>query len=81
MLHFFFIVMTVLRFAGVIIIFAGVALFGVHFIRGNGRSTDGKVPRSAWLGPGPKKAMRFVAVGAALLASAYVISLFMPDGS
>lgn len=81
MLHFLFTVMTVLRFAGVFVIFAGVVLFGAYFIRGNARSTDGKIPRSAWLGPGPLKGMRFVGVGAALLASAYAISLFMPDGS
>ena len=73
--------MTALRFAGVVVIIVGVSLFGVYFIRGNARSIDGNVPRSAWLGAGPMKGVRFVAVGAALMACAFVISFFMPDGS
>ena len=72
--------MTFLRLAGIAAIFAGVGLFGFYFIGGNARSSDGTVPRSAWLGAGPMKGMRFVAVGSALLACAFVISLFMPDG-
>ena len=73
--------MTVLRFAGVFVIFAGIALFGVYFIGGNARSTNGTVPRSSWLGAGPRKGMRIVVAGAILLGGAFLISLFMPDGS
>ena len=73
--------MIALHFAGVIVIFAGVGLFGAHFIRGNGRSTNGRVPRSSWLGAGPRKGMRIIALGAILLAAAFLISLFLPDGS
>ena len=29
--------MTILRFAGVVVVFSGVALFGVYFIGGNAR--------------------------------------------
>ena len=81
MLHLSWIVMTVLRFAGVAVVFSGVALFGVYFIRGNGRSHNGSVPRSSWLGAGPRKGMRIVAAGVGLLVGAYLISLFMPNGS
>jgi len=73
--------MTVLRFAGVVAVFCGVALFGLYFIRANGRSHDGSIPRASWLGAGPKKGMRIVAGGMVLLAVAFLISLFMPDGS
>jgi hypothetical protein len=73
--------MTVLRFAGIIVIFAGVGIFGAYFIRGNGRSIDGRIPRSSWLGAGPRKGMRIIALGAILLAAAFLISLFMPNGS
>ncbi len=73
--------MTVLRFAGVIVIFAGVGLFGAYFIRGNGRSADGRIPPSSWLGARPRKGMRIVALGAILLAAAFLISLFLPNGS
>jgi len=73
--------MTALRFAGVIVIFAGVGLFGLHFIQGNGRSTNGSIPRSSWLGAGPRKGMRIVALGAILLTVAFLISLFLPNGS
>jgi hypothetical protein len=40
--------MTVLRFAGIIIVFAGVALFGVFFIGANARATDSRIPASSW---------------------------------
>ena len=80
-LHLLWIVMTVLRYAGVVALFCGVALFGIYFIRANGRSHDGKIPRASWWGAGPKKGMRIVAGGLALLAVAFLISLFMPDGS
>jgi hypothetical protein len=54
-LHLAWLLMTVLRFAGIIIVIAGVALFGVYFIGGNARAADGRVPVSSWLGVGPKK--------------------------
>ena len=73
--------MTVLRFAGVIVIIAGVGLFGIQFIQENGRSTNGSVPRSSWLGARPRKAMRIIALGAILLSVAFLIGLIMPDGS
>ena len=72
--------MTVLRFAGVIVVFAGVALFGIFFIRGNARATDGRVPTASWWGAGPKKGMRIVGLGTLMLGGAYLIGLFMPNG-
>ena len=81
MLHLAWTVMTALRLAGVIVVFAGVGLFGVYFIAGNGRSRNGAVPRSAWLGAGPKKGMRISAMGLLMLAAAFVLSLAMPDGT
>lgn len=81
MLHLAWTVMTALRFAGVIVVFAGVGLFGVYFIGGNGRSRNGAVPRSSWLGAGPRKGMRISALGLLMLAAAFVISLVMPDGT
>jgi len=80
-LHFVWTVMTALRFAGVLVMFAGVALFGVYFIGGNARSNDGAVPRSAWLGAGPRKGMRIFAAGLLMVLAAYALSLFMPDGT
>ena len=74
-------VMTFLRFAGVIVVFAGIGLFGVYFIAGNARSNNGNVPRSSWSGAGPKKGMRIIALGAVLLLSAFLIGLLMPNGS
>jgi hypothetical protein len=77
-LHLAWLLMTVLRFAGIIIVIAGVALFGVYFIGGNARATDGHVPVSSWLGVGPKKAMRIV--GSLMLLAAFVITFFIPNG-
>jgi hypothetical protein len=79
-LHLAWLLMTVLRFAGIIIVIAGVALFGVYFIGGNARATDGRVPVSSWLGAGPKKAMRIVALGALMLLAAFLTSFFIPNG-
>jgi hypothetical protein len=73
--------MTVLRFAGVIVVFAGVGLFGVHFIAGNARSRNGTVPRSSWLGAGPRKGMRIFGMGLLMLSAAFVLSLVIPDGT
>jgi hypothetical protein len=72
--------MTFLRFAGVAVVFSGVALFGVYFIGGNARVANGAVPRSSWLGPGPIRAVRIIALGASMLLGAYIIGLFMPNG-
>ena len=79
-LHFVWTVMTALRFAGVLVMFAGVGLFGVYFIGGNARSRNGAVPRSSWFGAGPRKGMRIFALGLLMVSSAFALSFFMPDG-
>ena len=73
--------MTFLRFAGVAIVFSGVALFGVYFIGGNARVASGAVPRSSWLGAGPRRGMGIIALGGLMLLGAFVIGLFMPNGA
>ena len=81
LLHLAWITMTVLRFAGVFVIFAGVMLFGVYFIGGNARSPSGRVPVSSWLGAGPRKGIRIFAAGVLMLLGAFVIGLLMPNGT
>ncbi len=79
-----FIVMTVLRFAGVFVIFGGVALFGVYFIGGNAkaaRSSGSTIPVSSWRGAGPRKGLRIIALGALMLLGAFLIKLMMPNGA
>jgi hypothetical protein len=80
-LHLTWILLISLRYAGVVVVFAGVGLFGVYFIAGNARVPDGTVPRSSWRGVGPVTGIKIVALGIAMLLGAYVLSLFMPDGS
>jgi hypothetical protein len=41
---------------------------------------DGRVPASSWKGPGPRKGLRIIALGALVLLAAFVIGRFMPDG-
>jgi hypothetical protein len=79
-LHLTWILMISLRYAGVVVVFAGVGLFGVYFIAGNARVPDGAVPRSSWRGAGPVKGIKIVALGIVMLLGAYFLSLFMPDG-
>ncbi len=81
MLHFVWVAMTVLRVAGVVVLIVGVGWFGAYFIVGNGRSKDGAVPRSSWLGPGPKQGMKIAALGIVTLFAAFILSLIMPDGT
>jgi hypothetical protein len=81
LLHFAWITMTVLRFAGVFVVFAGVALFGAYFIGGNARAPGGRVPLSSWLGAGPRKGIRIFAAGVLMLLGAFIIGLFMPNGT
>ena len=73
--------MTILRFAGVVVVFSGVALFGVYFIGGNARVANGAVPRSSWLGRGPRRGMGIIALGILMLLGAFIIGLFMPNGA
>jgi hypothetical protein len=79
-LHLAWILMMVLRFAGIIIVFAGVALFGVFFIGANARATDSRIPASSWKSAGSKRGIRIIALGAIMLLCGFVISLFMPNG-
>jgi hypothetical protein len=81
LLHLSWILMIVLRYAGIVVIFSGVGLFGVYFIAGNARVPNGKVPRSSWQGTGPIKGLKIAALGIAMLLGAFALSLFMPDGS
>ncbi len=81
LLHLAWMLALALRYGGIIVLFSGVALFGVYFIAGNARATDGAIPRSSWRGKGPVKGMKIVGLGIAMLAGAYAIGLFMPDGS
>jgi hypothetical protein len=81
--HAAWLTMTVLRFGGVAVVFAGVALFGTYFIVGNAKAArrGDRVPWSLLFEAGPKKAARILVVGAVMLAAAFVISLLMPNGT
>ena len=83
-LHLTWVLIGLLRFTGIIVVFTGVGLFGVYFIGGNARaakSGDSRIPISSWLGAGPKKAMRIVGIGSAMLLCAFLMRLFLPNGT
>lgn len=74
-------VATFLKFVGVAFGFAGVMVFGFHFIRENARSArqgESAVRREAWRGEGPKKGIRLFAVGVAVVLASLVVSLILP---
>lgn len=73
--------MTALRVAGVVLVMVGVGWFGGYFIAGNGHSSDGTVPRSSWLGPGPRQGMKIAVLGIGTLFVAFVLSLILSDGT
>ena len=72
--------MTVFRFTGITLVFAGVTLFGVYFIGANARATDGCIPVASWKSAGAKRGLQIVALGALMLLAAFKISLLMPNG-
>jgi hypothetical protein len=78
-IHLVWILIMLLRFAGVIILCFGVGMFGVYFIGGNARAahTGGGIPRSSWFGAGPRKAMRIAIFGSSMLLCAALIQLLM----
>jgi len=80
-IHLAWIFIIACRFAGIIAVYVGVALFGFYFIGGNARSKNNAVPASSWLGAGPRKAMKIAGVGLLLILSAWAIQRFMPDGT
>lgn len=80
-LHIAWLLIAFLRYAGVFVVFAGIALFGAYFIAGNARARDGKVPDLSWRGPRPRMGMRIIVLGVLMLLGAYLIGLFMPNGS
>lgn len=74
-------VATFLKFAGVAFGFAGVMIFGFHFIRENGRGArqgESAVRQKAWRGEGPMKGIRLFAIGVALVLASMVVSLILP---
>jgi hypothetical protein len=79
-IHLSWIMMTVFRFTGIALVFAGVTLFGVYFIGANARATDGCIPVSSWKSAGAKRGMQIVALGTLMLLAAFKISLLMPNG-
>ena len=83
LIHPLWVLITVLRFAGVVIVFAGVALFGVYFIGGNMRpaKSGGAISALSWQGIGPKRGLRIVAFGVLMLICAFALGLFLPTGT
>ena len=65
-IHLAWIFIIACRYAGIIAVYAGVALFGFYFIGGNARSKNNAVPTSSWLGKGPRLGMKIAGVGAAV---------------
>lgn len=80
-IHLAWILIIACRYAGIIAVYAGVALFGFYFIGGNARSKNNAVPASSWLGAGPKIGMKIAGVGLLMMACAWALELFMPNGT
>lgn len=80
-IHLAWVLMIIFRYAGIVVVYAGVALFGVYFIGGNARAKSGAVPASSWLGAGPRLGMKIVIAGVVLLLFAYAMEVFIPNGT
>lgn len=84
MQHIFFAasaVSTILKFCGVALAFAGVMIFGFHFIRDNARSArqgESAVRQTAWRGEGPKKGIALFAIGVVVMLASLMVSFILP---
>jgi hypothetical protein len=81
--HSIWLLVTILRFSGLPLMFAGFAVFGVYFVRENAlaaRAGDGNIPASSWQGAGPKMAMAIFAMGAGMLFIAHLFAMYLPTG-
>jgi hypothetical protein len=81
--HLTWILVTILRFGGLLAMFVGFAIFGAYFVGGNARvarSGDGAIPASSWQGAGPRLGMAIFALGAALLLCAFIFAMYLPNG-
>ena len=82
-LHLIWMVVTVLRFGGVLLLFVGFAVFGAYFVMANARvarSGDSAIPASSWQGAGPRAGMKIFASGAVMLFCAFILAMFLPNG-
>jgi len=81
--HLTWILVTILRFGGLLAMFVGFAIFGAYFVAGNARaarSGGGDIPASSWQGPGPRLGMAIFALGASLLLCAFIVARYLPNG-
>lgn len=81
--HLIWILVTVLRFSGLLVMFVGFAVFGVYFVGGNARaarSGNGSIPVSSWRGAAPKVGMGIFALGASMLLCAFIFAMYLPHG-
>lgn len=81
--HLTWILVTVLRFGGLLALFVGFAVFGAYFVAGNvraARSGDGTIPASSWQGAGPRVGTAIFALGASMLLCALIFALYLPSG-
>lgn len=81
--HLIWIVVTVLRFGGVLFLFVGFAIFGAYFVMANARvarSGDSAIPAASWQGAGPRAGIKIFASGAFMLLCAFILATFLPNG-
>jgi len=81
--HLTWMVVTVLRFGGVLLLFIGFAVFGAYFVMANARvarSGDSAIPASSWQGAGPRVGTAIFALGASMLLCALIFALYLPSG-
>ena len=81
--HLTWILVTVLRFVGLPVMIAGIAVFGMYFVGENARaarSGDGTIPRSSWQGAGPRMGIGIFALGGFMLLGAVIVAMYLPNG-
>ncbi len=70
-----------LDWGGLAAAFAGVVLFGWHFIRINAAAAQidtAKVPSSSWRGQGARSAYMLVAIGAGMQIASIILAVAVP---
>ena len=75
------VLIKIFSYGGIAAAFAGVAVFGFHFVRLNARAarTDSSaVPSDSWRGRGAMLGMTILAAGAGMQLAAYLLSAVLP---
>ena len=83
-LHHTWLLARLFSMGGLAVAFAGVAIFGWHFVSINARAARvgmNNIPGKSWHGKGAKFGLRALAIGVALQLASFVLATILRNGA